>query len=216
MSLNCSCDVIQVSGTCRSSMQQYVDSPRPPRPSTVLCGILALRVTPQWLCGLKNLTRALTFPRRHSSTQHGARDGVRDSPDEIQQGVGGAGHRLLAVLGVLLLCRPARMDDVDHDDAHHHRHKGGPEVVGDGHDAQAARALGVQGGQTGHQAEAEGANMENRALEVSVETLRGYSCGLVALASTCVRKKTARRYAAADVRPNSFTLYVDLKHQSAS
>lgn len=75
-----------------------------------------------------------------------------DSPNEVQQGVGRAGHGLLAVLRVLLLSRAARVDDVDHDDAHHHRHKSGPQVVGDGHDAQAARALGVQGGQTRHQA----------------------------------------------------------------
>lgn len=73
------------------------------------------------------------------------------SPDEVEQGVGRAGHGLLAVLRVLLLSCSARVDDVDHDDAHHHGNEGGPEVVGDGHDAQAAGALGVQGGQTGHQ-----------------------------------------------------------------
>lgn len=69
------------------------------------------------------------------------------SPDQVQQGVGGAGHGLLAVLGVLLLGGPTRVDDVHHDDAHDHGHEGGPEVVGDGHDAQAAGALGVQGGE---------------------------------------------------------------------
>lgn len=37
------------------------------------------------------------------------------------------------------------MDDVYHDDANYHGNKGGPEVVGDGHDAQAAGALGIQG-----------------------------------------------------------------------
>lgn len=74
------------------------------------------------------------------------------SPDEVEQGVGGAGHGLLAVLRVLLLSGSTRVDDVDHDDAHDHGNEGGPEVVGDGHDAQAAGALGVQGGETGHQA----------------------------------------------------------------
>lgn len=73
------------------------------------------------------------------------------SPDEVKQGVGRAGHGLLAVLRVLLLSSSTRVDDVDHDDAHDHGNEGGPEVVGDGHDAQAAGALGVQGGETGHQ-----------------------------------------------------------------
>lgn len=71
-------------------------------------------------------------------------------PDQVQQRVGGAGHGLLAVLRVLLLGGAAGVDDVHHDDADHHGHEGGPQVVGDGHDAQAARALGVQGGQAGH------------------------------------------------------------------
>lgn len=81
------------------------------------------------------------FPRFH-------RIFIHFLPDEVQQGVGRAGHGLLAVLRVLLLSCSAWMDDVHHDDAHHHGNKGGPEVVGDGHDAQAAGALGVQGGQT--------------------------------------------------------------------
>lgn len=71
-------------------------------------------------------------------------------PNEIEQSVGGAGHRLLALIGVLLLSSSTRVDDVHHDDAHHHGDEGGPEVVGDGHDAQAAGALGVQGGETRH------------------------------------------------------------------
>lgn len=78
---------------------------------------------------------------------HLTTSGLHDSllPNEIQQSVSRAGHWLLAVLRVLLLSSSTRMDDVYHDDAHYHGNKGGPEVVGDGHDAEAARALGVQG-----------------------------------------------------------------------
>lgn len=71
----------------------------------------------------------------------------RDSPlpNEIQKSVSGAGHWLLAVLRVLLLSSSTWVDDVYHDDAHYHGNKGGPEVIGDGHDPQATGALGIQG-----------------------------------------------------------------------
>lgn len=58
-------------------------------------------------------------------------------PDEVQQRIGRTRHGLLAVLRVLLLGGAARMYDVHHEDAHHHGNKGGPQVVGNGHDAQA-------------------------------------------------------------------------------
>lgn len=69
-------------------------------------------------------------------------------PNEVQQSVSRAGHWLLAVLRVLLLGGPTGVYDVDHEDAHHHSNKSGPQIVGDGHDAQTARALGVQRSQT--------------------------------------------------------------------
>lgn len=75
-----------------------------------------------------------------------------DSPDEVQQGVSRAGDGLAAVLRVLLLGGAPRVDDGHHDDAHHHGHEGGPQVVGHGDEAQPAGALGVQGGQSRHQA----------------------------------------------------------------
>lgn len=80
-----------------------------------------------------------------------------DSPDEVQQGVGRAGDGLAAVLRVLLLGGAPRVDDGHHDDAHHHSHERGPQVVGHGDEAQPTGALGVQGGQSRHQA-AGGAN----------------------------------------------------------
>ncbi len=67
-------------------------------------------------------------------------------PNEIQQSVSRAGHWLLAVLRVLLLSSSTRVDDVYHDNAHYNGNEGRPEVVGDGHDAQAAGTLGIQGG----------------------------------------------------------------------
>lgn len=69
-------------------------------------------------------------------------------PNEVQQSVSRAGHCLLAVLRVLLLGGATRVYDVDHEDAHYHSNKSGPQIVGDGHDAQTARALGVQCSQT--------------------------------------------------------------------
>lgn len=44
------------------------------------------------------------------------------------------------------------MDDRHHDNAHHHGHKGGPQVVGHSDEAQPTGALGIQGGQSRHQA----------------------------------------------------------------
>lgn len=69
-------------------------------------------------------------------------------PNEVQQGISRAGHWLLAVLRVLLLGGAAWVDDVHHEDAHYHSNKSGPQIVGNGHDAQAARALCIQGSET--------------------------------------------------------------------
>jgi len=73
------------------------------------------------------------------------------SPDEVEQGIG-RGHDGPPSQMVALHIRPhARFDDDDEQDADHYGDEGGPQVVGDGQDANPTARLRLHRRQTRHQ-----------------------------------------------------------------